>query len=84
MQVVLDRYHNGPKSGMALEALSMMEVDKSSSPEYFSLLSVEPLIISDELHLRVQHWFTFDEGKTSAQKACYRLVLCNHLVSGVV
>lgn len=79
VQCVMARHRSGRGSGHALEILQACEIaDPRGSDSPTTLLSVEPAILNDELHLRNQQWTVVIDGQIEMSVALRHLSVCSH------
>lgn len=87
LQLVMKRFKLGPPHGMGLGQLAITEVQRHRGSEAgeatksttTTLLSVEPQILCEELHLRVQQWIAFGSPDLSPAIGKFCIGVCAHI-----
>ena len=79
VQLVMARHRDGIDRGIAIDSLSVTEVHGRERDNAWSLLSVDPKIIDNELFLRVQHWVIFDWDKQPVFERLRGPSICSHI-----
>ena len=79
VQLAMARHRNGPKYGISMSSLSFTEIKWRKMYKVWTLLSVEPRIIDNELFLRVQHWIAFDQDDQPTFERTRGPSICSHI-----
>lgn len=79
VQLVMARHRNGPNCGISMSSLSITEVHIQKQYKVWTLLSVEPRIIDNELFLRVQQWIIFDQNDQPTFEKLRGPSICSHI-----
>lgn len=79
VQLALLRHRYGNDYGLPLDALSIVEIQYRHNHDIMTLLSVEPAIIDENLHLRVQQWVVYPPGEVARIAEYRRLNVCAHI-----
>jgi hypothetical protein len=73
------RHRNGPNRGISMSSLSITEIQRRRRYKLWTLLSVEPRIIDNELFLRVQQWIIFDQDDQPTFERLCGPSICSHI-----
>ena len=79
VQLVMARHRDGPKYGISMSSISITEVRRRERHKVWTLLSVEPKIVDNELFLRVQQWIAFDQDDQPTFERLCGPSICTHI-----